>query len=569
MHVFSRIAMGNSRTFRRLLLLPLLAVIPIVPYILLGYTGQDLPFHVCSWLDLRDGWLHGRFNPGWASASNYGLGDPHLTFYPPFSYFSGALLTLILPLKLAPAVFAYLALVLSGVAMYVASKSFVAQQDRLVAALLYMLGPYTITTSLIRFAAAELLVQAWLPLIALYFYQAVWVPGTPQTSRARLRSILLLALLLGLSWITNIPASIVLLYSLTIAACLCALLRRSVKPLLGMFAVHSIAAGLAAFYLVPVWKERVWIHPNTLLRINPLQLLLFMPHYNFNDSPLLVVCWIFLCVETMLVLACLRKRTSPLSNNPALPLWICLAAASFVLQSPLSIPLWRHAPELRFVQFPLRFLSLMGVALPLLLLSPGTRLSRRKPAYLMLGALSLLPFIGYLSEQAVASNRTPPITTQLAAWQRKGAPEYLPAATLMPVGPSDLSDVGVVDQSNRPVTDSACRAELQEQSSSQRKILTLSAAPCRVRLRLYFYPYWRATDEQGESLPIARDPSGLILINIPPGTHTVWLNFRPQSLSRRISAFISLFTLLNILGVLAHQRLQARLQARLTPQIAR
>jgi hypothetical protein len=547
-------------TPRRLALIAALALVPIVPYVLLGYTGQDLPFHLCSWLDLRDGWLVGHLNPGWSATANYGRGDPHLTFYPPVSYFLGAFLTLVLPLKLAPAAFAWISLVVSGISMYAASKPFVAERDRLTAAVLYMLGPYTITTSLVRFAAAELLVQAWLPLIALYFYQAVWNPGskTPESRQTSRRALILLGLLLGLSWITNIPASIVLLYSLATAAALCAFLQRSVTPLFRIVLAEALAAALAAFHLLPVWKERPWVHPDTLLRIDPLQLLLFMPHYNFNDSPLLVVCWIFLCAQVLLAIACLRRRTLPLSADPAVPIWACLAAASFILQSPLAIPLWQHAPELRFVQFPLRFLSVIGVALPLLLLSRGTRPLLRRSAYILTAILSIMPFIGYLSEQAVAANRTPPLAKLLASWQRKGAPEYLPAGTLMPVGPANFPAIASVDSGDPLAADPACQAELTRQSPNLRTFRTLSTKPCRVRLTLYFYPYWRATDESGKLVPTVRESTGLLLIDVPPGPHTVSVAFRPASSIRTISAIVSLVTLLLLATTLLRNRRRIR-----------
>jgi hypothetical protein len=270
-------AMNIPTAVRRIALIAALALVPVLPYAALSYAGQDLPFHVCSWLDLRDGWANGHFTPGWSAAANFGLGDPHLTFYPPVSFVFGALLTLILPLKLAPAAFAWSALFLSGCAMYAASRRFVSEQDRLPAALLYMLGPYTVTTSLVRFAAAELLVQAWLPLIALCCYEAVRIPGAAsrEDTRASRRGLVLLALLLGLSWITNIPASIVLLYSLAIAALLCAWRQRSPFPVLRFVMAELLAGSLAAFHLAPAWREQSWIQPATLLRLDPRQLLLF------------------------------------------------------------------------------------------------------------------------------------------------------------------------------------------------------------------------------------------------------------------------------------------------------
>jgi hypothetical protein len=532
----------------RIAILLALALVPVIPYLLLGYTGQDLLFHVSSWLDLRDGWLSGRLNPGWSDAAKYGRGDPHLTIYPPVSYFLGALLTLILPLRIAPAAFAWIALVISGLSMYAASKAFVAERDRLPAAILYMLGPYTVTVSLIRFAAAELLVQAWLPLIALFFYKAVWNPAAerPRSRPASRRPIVLLGLLLGLSWLTNIPASIVLLYSLGAAAVVGAILRRSVLPLLRLALAEAIALALAAFHLLPVWSERNWIHTDALLRIDTLQLLLLMPHSNFTDGPILVACWIFLCVQVALVIACLRRRALPLSADPAVPLWAALAAAAFVLQSPLAIPLWLHAPELRFVQFPLRFLAILGVTIPLLLFSRGTRLSLRRPAYVLTALLTLLPFLGYLSEQAVPVNRSPPLADLVASWRSRGAPEYLPAGTILPAGPSNLPAASVVDPANpaTPIANSNCHVQAESQRPALRIFHTTSPVPCRIRLNVYFYPLWHATSESGQSLPLVRDSTGLILVDLPPGSHTVTLVFRTASPLRTASALVSLAALL-------------------------
>ena len=540
-------AMTITPTIQRVLLIALLALVPVLPYAFLGYAGQDLPFHVCSWLDLRDGWLAGDLTPGWSAAANSGRGDPHLTFYPPVSYILGALLTLVLPVKLAPAAFVWTALFLSGSTMYAASKRFVADGDRVPAALLYMLGPYMITTSLVRFAAAELLVQAWLPLIALYFYEVMATAKTedsrPGSEGRRGRSLILLSLLLGLAWITNIPASIVLLYSLAIAALLCVFLQRSATPLLRLVVAEMLAGALAAFHLAPAWRERPWIHPDTLLRIDPLQLLLFMPHYTFNDSPLLVACWLFLCVQAALAAACLRGRTLPLSSDPAVPIWATLATASFFLQSPLAIPLWQHAPELRFIQFPLRFLAIIGVAMPLLVLSRGTRTSLRRRAYVLLAVLSMMPFGAYLSEQAVAANRTPPLPRMLASWQSKGAPEYVPAGTLMPAGLADMPDVLAINPSNPTVVDRACHADVERQSANLRLLHTSSPRPCHLRLKLYFYPYWGASDELQRPILVSRDSAGLLLLDVQAGSHTVSLSFHPSSRLRTASRVLSLSAL--------------------------
>ena len=302
------------KTGKSIALIAALAVLPVLPYLLFGYAGQDFEFHVTSWMELRNAWLAGHLAPGWASHANFGLGDPHLVLYPPISFLIGGILSLLLTLQIAPAVYIWLALTLAGAAMYRASRLFVAEQDRLAAAILYMLSPYLVTTALVRFAAAELLVQAWLPFIFLYFYRSMWLKSR--------RATILLGVLLALSWLTNIPESLILLYSLLAVAGLCAWNQRSAAPLLRFIIAESIAGTLAAFYLLPLWFERRWINQVGLIRSDPRSLLLFMRRVSHGPETLKVFkysCWLFAVAGFVLIVACVWKRCSASEGRTGKP----------------------------------------------------------------------------------------------------------------------------------------------------------------------------------------------------------------------------------------------------------
>ena len=521
-------------------ILAVLALGVVLPFAALGYGGHDFGFHVSSWIEVRDAWL-AHTVPGWSEGANFTLGDPHFCFYPPLSFALGGLLALLLPLRIVPAVYVWIAVFLSGLSMYYASKSFVAPRERLTAAALYMFNPYLLTTAIMRFAAAELLVQALLPLTVLALYHCLWLRKT--------RALLFLGGLLGIGWITNVPASIVMLYGFVAVAAAVAWDQRSTAPMLRLLFAEALAGALAAFYLAPVWIEQKWINRADLVRYEPKRGLLFMPQTTSSDvSVINYMCWIFALVGIAVIAASLRKRSSDVSPSPAARAWVYLAAVSFFFQLPLAIPLWNYLPELRASEFPFRFMPLLGVAVPLILLSQAAR-NLRLPAYALLALLATTPFLGairvhYLA-RSVAYLRRPDIDTLASQWARDGfpgIPENVPVGVSAPTAPVHLAPVSSY---------SNCTAALSSMKVGARTVATNSSAPCHLRLAVFFYPWWEATDESGSPLPLARDSDGLIAISVPPGSHTVHVLFRPHSRTRTWSAMVSLTTLLLVVCSLA------------------
>jgi len=566
---------------RHLALLIAIALLPVLPYALLGYAGQDLPFHLSSWLDLRDAWLTARMTPGWSPATNFGLGDPHLTLYPPVSMYLGGLIALVLPFRIVPGAFVFACVLLGGLAMYLAAGALLRERDRLPAAALYMLSPYLIATALVRFAAAELLVMAWLPLILLRLHQTLWPTPAEDAAPPSARPVLRLALLLALTWITDIPAALVLFYGLFASALVCAWLQRSANPLLRLGLANALAAALAAFYLLPAFTEQHWISSSALVGANPGLLLLFMPQSGLppvlRNSPLVFACWFFLCVEAVLLIRFVARRStwvprvwtlrrgfSTDPHNPAqtrTATLATLALAAILFQLPLAYPLWRYLPELRFVQFPFRFLALLGAVLPLLLIAPPpdersltSPRPRRGPESAALAALSLVALLGYASMTGISHRRIPPLDTFAA--RSTTVPEYVPDGATRPTAPLHLEPAEPVSETISPT--GPCTAHPAQNSPNLRAFRTLAAAPCRLRIALFFYPYWRAFDERSNTLPTTRDPNGLLLVDVPPGDHLIGLAFHPASRIRTASALLSTLALaLTALLLIARPRPRA------------
>jgi hypothetical protein len=520
-------------------ILAAVAFAAVLPFTL-GYARHDFLFHVSSWIDMRAAWRAGILLPSWAPGASFNLGDPHLGLYPPLSLLLGGLLTLILPIQLAPAAFVWIALFACGLSMYGVSGFFVPAEDRLAAA---MLNPYVIANALVRFAAGELLLQAFLPLVLL----AVWrvLAGTPAGTPAALK-IAILAALLALSFLSNFPGAVVLLYGITILAGILSMEQRSPWPILKMLLAEALALALAAFRLLPTWAERNWIHQAALYKSDPRMELLFMrlPPFPYNVLPNLFR--VILCAEALIVFACLRHRDRPLRDDAPARAWAWLAAIAVLFQIPLAYPMWTVLPQLHIVQFPFRFLLLLAPVLPLLLLAPAARRSLRRPVALALGGLNLLPLLIFLV--MLHAVRGSSVAEIAAGWQAHGyvsAPEYVPIGAPIPLSPRDLPPFELTARSG-----GACSAEVGRTSGLTRRFSTAATtAGCTMRLPVFFYPWWRATDESGHTLRTEADPAGLLVVQLPAGTHFVTVGFSPASPTRRLGTGISLAALVLLAGL--------------------
>jgi hypothetical protein len=538
---------------RIVLLLLALALVPIVPQLLFGYGGHDFRQHVPSWMELHDLWAAGQFHAGWAPRANFTLGDLRFSYYPPVSFMIGAALATLLPFKLVPAVYVWITFAGCGLAMYYSSRDFVAPEDRFKAAVLYMASPYLLTTSLVRFAAAEVITLTWLPFVFLYLYRAIW-------TRDR-RATLLLGCLLGLTWLTNVPASIVLLYALLPAVFVLAGMQRSVRPLLALFFAECIAAGLAAFYLAPTWFEQGWIHRDANLRDSYASYFLFTPLSHLILVLFVLAIWLYLCVSVALVAFYAWAGRRDVEGKSQIRTWLTVTLVCFFFNLPISAILWKYLPELRFTDFPFRFMAPVGVMVPLMLLARSTPRRWRIPSYVLLGVLALLP----IREYRAAKSARVSLNEVLPEWRQQGYrgwPEFVPAEATRPLDPPLFPAASAADSANA----SQCTAAVQSSHDIHKVLVTQAAAPCQVLVRLFFYPYWRATDESGNVLQTSRDPYGLLLIQVPAGQHTIQLAFVAASTARSISIAVSIVTLLLILLVLFNGKLQLRLG--MAPRIA-
>ena len=178
----------------------------VLPFSYLGIpSGHDFEFHLNSWIEVVDHWKQGVLYPHWAAWAHYGYGEARFIFYPPFSWMLGAALGLILPWKIVPAAFIWIALTLSGISMFVLARRWLSRADAILAAAAYVANPYHVVIVYWRSALAELLAAAYLPLILLF------VLRSDEDGAAVIAP---LSLIMAAGWLTNIPSAVMMNYSL-------------------------------------------------------------------------------------------------------------------------------------------------------------------------------------------------------------------------------------------------------------------------------------------------------------------------------------------------------------------
>jgi hypothetical protein len=532
------------------LVLALLAFLPVLPILHAGYGGHDFFLHVPAWLDLSGLWHSGEFFSGWAPGANFHLGQPTFCYYPPVSLAVGAALSFLMPFSMVPAAFVWFACLLSGVCMYVASRDFVAPEDRWKAAALYVVSPYLLTTVQVRYAAAEALTLAWLPLLILFFHRAV--------AETKPRAIVPLGCFLGLTWITNVPASIVLFYTLGAVAFIEAIRRRSARPAAAVVVANILGAALAAFYLVPTWVEQSWIAKAKILRYDYRSDFLFVSlfqtprlfHILLNASALLSVAAIAGCAWINYRKPARSGKAMSETRQSALWTWAAIALVALFFQLGLSNLLWQHLPQLLFAGFPFRFLAPIGVLLPLAALSKDIPRKSRILGYAVTALLVLLPLKDYQSQVSFAEFRRQMDRVQqigYGSWS-----EFTPAAATKLDDPVIVPPVRVIPPAPN------CSATIASRASLKTVLQTDAAAPCRIQIATYYYPLWRATDDTGATLPTATDSTGLLIVTASPGKHTVQVEFHARSRARSISLAVSLFAVILALWIILRAQFSLR-----------
>ena len=522
----------NSKVALPLAAIAAVAFGVVLPFFWLGIpSGHDFEVHFNAWVEVVDHWRQGVLYPHWAGMSHYGYGEARFIFYPPISWKVGAVLGMILPWKLVPAAYIWIALLLSGVSMFLLASRWLPRADALFAAALYAANPYHLVIVYWRSAMAELLAAAYLPLLLLLILRS-------DADEDGARVVAPLSLLMAMGWLTNIPSAVMMNYSLGLLVLTVAISRRSLFVVAYGAAAAMVGAMLAAFYLVPVFHQQSWVNIGQVLApgVRPEDNFLFTAiagdsdHYRFNLLVSVVAVWQIAIVAAALALARRLRKQEPWWP---LAVWSAMAA---VLMAKFTLPLWTYLPELRYVQLPWRWLLCLNVPFAVLVVLAIRRWWFRGLVYAAMLAIVLLLWqrvqVPWWDNAADIKEM---VDDQHDGPGYEGTDEYAPVA----------ADPYAIDQQAPKVLfqgNGHAELQIKEWKAESRQVIATTSAPGQLVFRLFNYPSWSVLVNGRVVVAESTKKTGQLTVPVAAGESQVQIKF-VEGWDRAVGAAISMVAL--------------------------
>jgi hypothetical protein len=548
---------------KRVLLIGGTALLAVSVLMIRGNScGHDFDFHLLSWMEVARAWHSGVLYPHWVHDANYGAGEPRLIFYPPASWLLGALLGVATNWHIAPVLFVLLALLGAGGSMYLLAREWADEQAATFAACLYVANPYALFVVYERGAYGELLAMAWLPVTVLFALRR-----QPSTAA--------LGLSIAALWLTNSPAAVIGCYFVAILALGMSIAEGKPWPALRAAGGVALGLGLTAFYIIPAAYEQRWVQINRA--INPGMrvedsFLFARTSNDFHDHVLHRASWILvaeMAVAALLAYLAWKKQ----ADGSARKVLTAMLPVILLLQLPMSDFLWRAAPQMKFLQFPWRWIMALAVAGCVLAAMANLGFKTRAAIGVVIALLAIgagMRFFQICDDEdavwaQIAAFHTGDGTEGTDEYQPAGADnstvqQHLPLVRLLR-GPQDDTSVSVNGenaewQAGNAATIAAKVDSRQTSGESWAIQITTPQAGFAV-LRLMDYPAWQVTlDGQLLTAPPSR-PDGLMTLPIAAGSHAIqvqWMTTPDVFLGRFVSA-MALVALLAVV-LLEHQKRQ-------------
>jgi hypothetical protein len=522
-------------------LLPLFVVMAasflvIAPFFFLGNpSGHDFEFHVNSWMEVLGQWKQGIVYPRWAALAQYGYGEARFIFYPPASWTLGAALGALLPWKAVPGAYVWLALTLSGSSMFLMARRWLPRRDAIFAAAFYAANPYFILVVYWRSAFAELLAGALLPLLLLYVLRL---------EDDKTNAVVPLALIVSAAWLTNIPAAVMVCYSLALLVVILAILKRSPRMLLDATLAVLLGAALAAFFLVPAAYEQRWVNIAEVLSpgVRPQDNFLFTKLDDVDHNRFNLLVSVVASAEIILLAIAAYLSRSWRTRQPRL--WrMLLGWASFatLLNFSFTAWFWKHLPELRYLQLPWRWLLCLSCAFALFV----TLASRRWIVRLLicLTMLAALTFVWHRIQPPwwdTSADIRELLEHQHTGAGYEGTDEYVPLGADPYETKQDAPRVAL-DDSQAP--NQIPQLQIQQWNAESKAFTAVITHPAQLALRLFNYPAWRVEVNGQPVANSTRAVTGQMLIPVQAGENRVQIMFT-RTWDRTLGGFISVVTAL-------------------------
>ncbi len=528
----------------------------VAPFFWLGSpSGHDIAFHAGSWLDAAGQWKEGIAFPRWSEWANHGFGEPRFIFYPPLSWMLGAGLGFVAPWNAVPGVFVVLVQTLAGMCAFALARRVLPERAALFGAFCYAANPNALLIVYLRSDFAELLASAVFPLLFLVAFELTGVLG--KRTHTLSRGISLFGIIFAMVWLSNAPAGVLASYSVTLLFVWAAVTEKSWLPLARGAAGIALGFGLAAFYIVPAAYEQRWVNIAQALSTGLLPQENFLytqtvdPEHNLFNWVASSTAVLMILLTGAAALAARRGMVGEEERGEKRKLWgalLLLSAAATLLMFRVTAILWNVLPELRFVQFPWRWMSILAIAFAVFL---GAAASRRLGWLVATVALAILGGTGvFLAKHGWWDGND--IPTLRAAIEHgdgfDGTDEYDPLGD----DHSDLPGKAPLVRMLPPEGDSSKMPNAiisVVKWTAEEKVLRVKAqGPLRIALRLINYPAWRVEVNGRQIEPERADGYDQMIVPVAAGESRVHVHF-DRTPDRTLGNVISVVAALTLLAL--------------------
>lgn len=302
----------------------------------------------------------------WSLDLGYGFGYPLFNFYPPLPYYFGQLIHFLgFAFNDTVKILVILNFIVSGLTMYFLAKEFWGKKGGLISAVFYIYAPYHAVDIYARGAMNEAWAIAWFPAVFWAIYKVITLN--------KWKYVPLFSLFLAFLMLSHNPMLMIFAPFATAWVIFWFLQSKNIKSLWKIFIGGCWAFGLSAFFTLPVIFEQKYAHVETLVigyfnylaHFATLNQLFFSRFWGYGDSRFGPVDdlsfqvghihWILALVSIIVALILARKKS--IISLMILVFFGVTLFYTFMTHEQSSF-IWSAIPQLQYLQFPWRFLSL-------------------------------------------------------------------------------------------------------------------------------------------------------------------------------------------------------------------
>jgi hypothetical protein len=483
----------------------------------------------------------------WVPDMGYGYGYPQFNYYAPLPYYVMEVfhlfgISIISSVKIGFG----LSLLLGVIGMYLLGNSiWKSRYAGLLSALFYTYFPYHAVDIYVRGAMGEAWALSAMPFIFLALNELV----TNKNKKGLIYLAISIAVLMtshNVSTLIFIPFCILWFFYL--------IMKKSSTPKLILKVSLGVFWGfcLSAFFILPAWFEKKYVHVETitegyfnfLAHFVGLRQLLLASFWGFGSSELgdydrlylgIGPIWWITPLFIILFLIILRKK----ELNKAVFITLLGWFAIFMIH-PKSVFVWQKLYLLSYVQFPWRFL---GIGLFMFSLASGSFMlivKNKKLIFILFAVVLIGLYSGFFTSSKYLSitDRDKFSGDSWVKQQTISIFDYLPIYANQP--PSSKAPDSIISNAKLDVIKESVGSNWRNWQ------IIVYGENAKIELPILYFPGWQATDNGNklELMPVAG--TGLISANIKSGNHELKLKMSNTPI-RTFSNIISLIAILLIL----------------------